>query len=130
MSEPEMNFDSLSTIRVPVVYDQKQYHLQELSGEAVADYRDAVIVASSLPETEMAQRVKAMGDAEMALLSKGLLDASDNCVSVEVLKTWPHRVLKPMVKRLKQISEILFDDEDTPNPTQHGEPSDTPVGSK
>jgi hypothetical protein len=128
VSEP--NYENLSIIEEPFKINQEEFMLRELSGEDVGRYRDAVVEAASIPEANMKGRMQGLAEADMLIVSMASFRKKDGeNVTVEEVRKWPHRLLKPLAKRVKKISEMNAEEESDPS-SQSGEQSDTQPGSK
>jgi hypothetical protein len=123
-SESEFDFDSHEKIEVPVKVEGKKYFLREASGDAVCKYRNAQSKCMK-PSANGSFTIEGpIADTEPLLVSLCLFDEHDRQVGVDVVRRWPNRVLKKLVEKLKQISEL-----DIETGAPKNEQSDTPVGS-
>jgi hypothetical protein len=128
MSGP--NYENLSIIEEPFKVNGEEFFLRELSGEDVGRYRDAVVEAASIPEDKMKERMQGLAEADMLIVSMASFRKTDGKnVTVEEVRKWPHRLLKPLAKRVKKISEMNVEEDSGPS-SQSGEQSDTQLGSK
>ncbi|MCK9568739.1 hypothetical protein M0R72_07350 [Candidatus Pacearchaeota archaeon] len=113
MSE-ELNFDDLTTIVIPVKYQGKSYTLREADEAAACQYEGAKSECLKLANGEFSGvDHKSMAATEPLLVSLCLFDEASNNVPVEVVRSWPSRMVKKLFEKAKEISEIDVQDEET-----------------
>lgn len=102
----EMIFDSVEPVEIKVTIKGEKYILREADEAAVVAYRNCQVRAARVVDGKFT----GMGDivnSEPLLLSKCLLYEKDRKnVPLEVINKWRHKVTKPLLERLKKISEI------------------------
>jgi hypothetical protein len=126
-TELHMDFDkdSLGLVQIPITFNGKRYWLVEAFGDAVAEYRNALMSGAKIntnadgkPKT---MSMGSMADAALILVSKCLFGAADDGtirtdafnnvdiryrVPLSTVRVWPNRVLEPLFDKVKQISGI------------------------
>lgn len=132
----DLNFDSISLIRVPFKLKGEDYYLQEADGETGCEYRDAKASGMKADIDENGKVVsnsfsmQGAHKAELILLSRCLFkgnheNGNGERVLHDIIKQWPDRVLQPLVEKVKEISEL---DAPRENPTRRSEQSTTATG--
>ncbi len=114
----EFDFGSLEIIETSVVGPNgKKYILREANEESVARFTNARTRCMTLQDGGVTA-VAGMGDLSLLLVSLCLFEVGEDGeanlkknVSVEVLKSWPGRVIRPLFDEAKRISEIDQDDD-------------------
>lgn len=106
----DLNFESLDPISVPVALGGKQYIIKELMGGDAATYRDAMLEATDITFKDgkvSPARLRGMSKTDMLLLSLTLFEAGTNQrVPMEVISAWPDRVVRKLVDKAKEVSEL------------------------
>ena len=121
-------FDDLQPIEVPVKYGNKAYILREASEDAAVKYRNAQARGARFGADGKPVSVESVADKEPLLVSLCLYHADKEghisvtregrpdprfLVPLQVILTWPPRIVDALFKRLLKISE-LDDAPDTP----------------
>lgn len=114
MSE-QVNQLSFSTKlkELPVLIDEKNYKLVELSGERRSDYNQKSLDRMEIKGREIV-KMKDMKGVEMDILEYSLYDPQNKLVGREELQTWPHPVLEALAKASMDLSGILIPGEKKP----------------
>jgi hypothetical protein len=129
MSE-RMVFDSLEPKEIPVTLAGKSYVLREAS-EGAASARQSAISASMKfgPDGNPTGVVGNIGDADAVLLAHCLYEADEDgkirllpngdpdpryLVPAQKIRGWLSRVTKPLIAKLKEISDLGESEKDTP----------------
>lgn len=104
----EFDFSDLSVREIKnVKVGAKSYTLREASADAACRYRNAIFGSTKLGDNGKPVSMEGIADAEPLLLSFCLVDdETGNQVSVKTVLTWPSRVVEPLVKKLKEISDL------------------------
>lgn len=116
---PEMNFDDLQPIEIPVKFRNRRFGLREATGDSAVKYRNAMLESTKLGPDGKPVSVKGMANIEPFLVSLCLIeyiadkDGKDRerPVSDTTLRGWPNRVLKPLYEKCKEISALNEEDE-------------------
>lgn len=115
-----MDFDDLKPVEIPVKYRGARYLLLEGTEDAVRQYQNLIFKSTKLVDGKPST-VEGFADIESFLLSLCLVSVtvdpktsmeSRKPVSLADIRKWPHKVIKPLVKRLKQISDLSRDNDD------------------
>lgn len=121
----EMQFD-LKPITVPITLGTEKFWLHEASEAAVIAYRNAGINGVQLNEDGKPSKITDVGSSDSVLLCQCFYMAAPdgtfpykggepnpaNLVPLERIRGLPSRVTKPIVARLKTISELDQDEEE------------------
>lgn len=105
-SHDEMVFDDVALREVPVKVGGKPYVLKEASAEAVRKYRNAQLRATRVDKDGRPVGLGDMADVELLLVNQCLFDASGRQVALQVLSSWPGRIVKALFQRAQDISEL------------------------
>lgn len=106
-------FESLEPIEIPVKIAGKDYVLRE-AGEAFASkYQNALMRSTKVVEGADGNKsatVDGISDTESLLVSLCLFEVGANGsktnVNINTIKTWPHRVVKPLFQKAEEISGL------------------------
>ena len=102
----DMVFDSIEPIEIRITIAGKQYILREADDAAVTAYRNSQVRSARVVDGKFT----GMGDvanSEPLLLSKCLFEeAGRKAVPLAEISKWRHRVTRPLIERLKKISDI------------------------
>lgn len=106
-------FESLEPIEIPVKIAGKDYVLRE-AGEAFASkYQNALMSSTKVVEGTDGNKsatVQGISDTEALLVSLCLFEIGQNNskvnVNVNTIRTWPHRVVKPLFQKAEEISGL------------------------
>jgi hypothetical protein len=111
----EMNFDSILLQEVLVKVAGTSYVLVEASGEEAARWRSnlATCLRVNAKSGDVGQTT-GMGEVDLNFLANclyctmvdGTQDRSRKLVGIGVIKSWPDRITKRLVAKLKEISDI------------------------
>lgn len=108
----EMTFDSLDVIEVPVTIAGKKYVLKEATESSATRYRDAQLKGMRIAETMDGNKtsvVERMAETESLLVSLCLHEITETgfkTVPLEIIKTWPHRIVQPLFEKSEEISNL------------------------
>lgn len=116
---PEMNFDDLQPIEIPVKFRNRRFMLKEATGDAAVKYRNAMLESTKLGPDGKPVSVKGMANIEPYLVSLCLIELiadkdgkdRERPVSDTTLRGWPNRVLKPLYDTCKEISALSEEDD-------------------
>jgi hypothetical protein len=123
-NELEMKFDSLEEIVIPVTIGNMKLLLHEASGEAAMAYRNTMMKGATLTKDGKNAQLGNVAEAELVLLSYCLTHENGDSIPLEVLKSWPNRIVKPLCDKAEEISELVKKKaEGSENPKQPGEQS-------
>ena len=128
MSDVEsLNFDSLELIEVPVTIGDVKYVLREADEGAAKVYHNARLYGAKLDDGKVSGLPEDLAGVPSLVLSRCLFRLNEegkpfpNPVPLREFvgyrernvthKGWPARIVKPLFKRLKEISEL--DDDET-----------------
>lgn len=102
----EMELDSLELKRIPVKAPGRTFFLQEISEVDYAVYQSKLMSLASLEKGTNQVSIGSMdGFADLdALLVSLCLFENDAKVSLDEVKTWPHRIVSKLVEGAKEIS--------------------------
>lgn len=92
----------------------KEYVLREASADAACKYRNAIIRGAKFSDGKISG-ADGLADAEPLLVSLCLFektDKGDRAVPINVVRGWPNRVQKPLFDRIKEISELVEEDDE------------------
>lgn len=107
--DPELVFDDIEPVRVPVKIAGKDYTLQEASEGQVVAWRNSSLRGMQMTDGKITA-FKNVADADMTLMQSCLTENRESGVgkpvSLEFLKALNHRIFKPIFDRLKKISYI------------------------
>lgn len=101
-----IDFSDLKIIKIPVKVGEHSYTLVECSEDAAARYEEAKNACAKDYIDGKPTRIEGTGELAYKLLAMCLLDSSDKYVSEDVIKKWPHRVVKAIEARAKEISDL------------------------
>lgn len=125
--------DSFKTREVPVKYRGKKYILREADGESSAEYRD-MMLSATIQEIDdegsvKIRRVTGLSQYDLKFLSMCLMETNAEgeilcathgtpsgtfqkpiTIKQQELVTWPDRILKKLIKKLKVMSGLLSED--------------------
>ncbi len=103
---------SLTPVEEEYTLDGKGYILREIGGEGSVAHQNAAMASIEMVDGKI-QKAKNAGNLDIIFLSWCLYTYKreepkfDNIRVPEVeLRSWPNRVLKKLVKRAKEISEV------------------------
>ena len=109
-------FNDLTPIEVQVRYQNKSYVLREASEGAAVRYQNAIFRSTKMGKDGQPASIEGLADADPLLLSLCLFECYEHQgktlerpVDEKTIRTWPSRVIKPLIERLKKISKL--DDE-------------------
>lgn len=106
MSETQFDFSAVEPIKIPVKIGTNEYLLQEASEDAAARYRNKLAQGMRYSEGTLS-RIDSIADADPLLLSCCLYSPADKaCVPLKIILQWPSRIVRPLVEKLKQISDL------------------------
>jgi hypothetical protein len=101
----------LDIVEVPITVGGTKYVLREASGDAACKYRNAMLNCTELGPDGKPSRMGNMADTEPLLVSLCLFRAdNDKPVALEVVRSWPNRVVSKIYDKAKELSEIDQDD--------------------
>lgn len=107
-----MEFDTLDLIEVPVKIAGVNYVLREAASGAAAEWRNAIIKGATFGDEGKVTRMDGVGYSEALLVSKCLFQVLPNnticneSVIVNIIRTWPAKVVKALFERVKLISDL------------------------
>jgi hypothetical protein len=109
--EPErLAFDDLTLREVPVRLGGQAYVLREASVAAACQYRNAILRAGRFGADGKVQAYEDLADIEPLLVSLCLFEADGGRpVSLATVKRWPARLLQPLYRQAKALSELDLD---------------------
>jgi len=107
---------STERIEIPISIDNRDYVLVEASGSAGAKYRNEIVASMILDSKGKPKGMGKIANADLLLLSLCLYKVNDEgkreLVALGAIQQLPHRVFKPLVDKLKQISELQDTEEE------------------
>lgn len=114
----ELDFDSLQPVEKRLRIGKTEYILREANGVTYSQYQSA-----QMRNIEMVNgKTRFLGsslDSETVLLAGCLFAVGDktdknpsglSAIPLSVIKTWPNRILEPLIKMTKEISGIKNDE--------------------
>lgn len=101
----EFDFNDITPASRVVKIGGKSYTLHEASTDAACRYRNKHFSGAKYGDGKL-ERMEGIADADPLLLSCCLTDETNKMVTLEVIKKWPERIVKPMVAWIKENSEI------------------------
>lgn len=115
MPEPVDQFDfdsrgSLEPATLPVTYNGVKYVIREASEEAVIAYRSTMSRGTTIEEgvVNISEGVSA---ADCVLVAYCLYKVDSPAhVDAQLVRAWPHRVVKPLYEWVKKVSDMDEDD--------------------
>lgn len=127
-SEPQnddLSFD-LAEVVIPVKIRKKdgsvvKYELHEATEDDVVKWRDRSMSQAQMAQSKRGKidlRMGAVADSDAYLVSLCLKEITKDglySVSFAEVKSWPSRVVKPIFRKLIEISEIDEDEEEAKN---------------
>lgn len=117
----EYEFDSLNPIEKKVRIGKVSYVLREANGEVVSKYQAARMRNIEIVDGKSRFLGSEM-DVNVILVAGCLFEVCDvtdknpsglRTVPKDLIKTWPHRILEPLIEKTKEISGIDQDDLET-----------------
>jgi hypothetical protein len=107
----ELNF-TLQERRVPVAIDGKEWFLVEALEDDATRFHAASISAGTITEGSDESKTVRIDGAKMSavraqLVSDCLIDEAGRHPGLAVVKKWPHRVVKELFERAKEISDLV-----------------------
>lgn len=122
LDEP-MEFEAITPLEVPVKIGDKKYLLKEAGAGIVAQYNNALMKATKFSSTGKMAGIDGIADAEPLLLSLCMFEWRQNpktdkeewCpCTIGQIRTWPNKIVRQLLERVKLISGITEVDEQTP----------------
>ncbi len=107
----DLNFSDISLIELPVQVGAMEYTLREASEATAVQWRNATMAAARFRDGNISG-FTGIADSEPLLVSLCLFNGDGKNVPIDTVKEWPARVVKPLVEKDKEISE-LGETEDT-----------------
>lgn len=113
-----MSFEfDLTPVETTVKLGGKDYVLREASGGAASAWRNAMLKATKLGPEGKPTSIDGLPEADYLLLSMCLFQKSDTDVGevnvgLNKVKSYPHRVSKPLIQWIKDNSELEEADDD------------------
>ena len=112
----ELNL-STSRTEIPIKIDGETYTLKEADGQTARIYKN-MLLQSAKTEKSGTRTFEGIADVEARLVSMCLFTETGSNVSESKVLSWPHRVIKPIYEKAKEIScldETEEDEEETKN---------------
>ncbi len=104
----EIAFDSLEPISVPVKIGVCNYTLREIGAEDNSRYMNALMKIVKAKRDDKGAidlgNIEGVSDLDFLYLSYCLFDTDGKSVPIDVLKTWPNRIVKKLEAKAKEIS--------------------------
>lgn len=108
-----LDFTDLTIIEVTVKFPNKTYTLREASGDIAVSYRNRAMACSKFNENGKIAGIEGMADLEPYLVHCCLSDEEGKRVPEEMIRAWPSRYLKELFNKVKEISGLDEDSEET-----------------
>lgn len=102
----EMRFDDLTPIEIPVSIGAAKYVLREASEAAVTTYRDTAAKCVTVDGDESKTITGSITGANAVLVSECLFDVDNRRVAVDVVRTWPARVVKALFEKAYELAGL------------------------
>jgi len=106
----ELNLETLEPINVSVNLGGKKYLLKEASVDAVCRWKNAQLKETRLGPDGKAAAFGNIADADPFLLSLCLFEIDDKGkekpVPAMTVRSWPNRIQKPLMDKLRSISDL------------------------
>lgn len=131
----------LSVIEEPITLKQKdgskkEFILREGSEDTIRQYRNIVLNGMTIGPDGKPSKIQGMADLDGFIVSQCLFEcngegeALKKPVGINLVRSWPRRVVKPLAERAKEISDIDQESENESEETVKNESSDTTTGSE
>lgn len=104
MSE-SWKFD-LQPRQIEVQIGDKSYVLKEASEDAAAKYQNALFRSTTLGPDMKPVKVDGLADIEPLLVSLCLYDGEGNLVPLDVIRSWPARIVKKLYQWVRENSDL------------------------
>jgi len=104
MSE-SWKFD-LQPRQIKVEIGDKSYVLKEASEDAAAKYQNALFRSTTLGPDMKPVKVDGLADIEPLLVSLCLYDGEENLVPLDVIRSWPARIVKKLYQWVRENSDL------------------------
>ena len=85
----------------------KEYTLEEASGDAKCVYQNAMTKGVTLNSDGKPEKISSLADADPLLLSHCLFDNTGKHVSVMFVRGLPDRIMEALVTEVKKMSNML-----------------------
>lgn len=113
-----MNYDFiLEPQKQAVTIDGKQYEMREMDSNQHTKYKNALISCGELGADGKPTRFQGLADLEPLLVSLCLFDSEGYPVSLDVIKTWPGRVVQALHGIAKHLNPDEVDLQGNPTTT-------------
>lgn len=118
-----IDFGDILPIEIEVRLNGKVYILKEADGGSCAKYRDAITRAAQIGPDNKPIRYDGVAEAELMFLSLCLWESKGKTyrrVSIDVIRSWPNKVIDRLHSKAVEISNMLGDSdnkEKKDNPT-------------
>ena len=110
---------------IPVVIGEEEFELREASSSAACRWQNDFLSKAKLGPDGKIQSTKDIADSEPFLVHLCMFYAgTQNRVPLEVVRSWPSRIVKQLFKKAKDISGL----DETVEGSVKNEPSDTKDG--
>ncbi len=111
--EDEFDFDLTERTYGPFPIDGEQYILVEATSQAATDMRNITLRGASMKDGRV-EMGAGLAQAEPFLVSKCLFKLDDagkrHPMSLDTIRNWPSRVVKPLYNKAYEISGLKEDD--------------------
>lgn len=104
MSE-NLDFDSLQPIELEVKIKGRVYALREASEGVAVDHRNAILASTTFVNGK-ASSVRNLATVEPQFVSGCLFDDNGKKVPVQIITTWPAKIVKKIYAEAKRISGL------------------------
>lgn len=126
-----LDFSDSEFRSIDVKIGEKEYVLQEASGDAVCIYQNAMTKGVTLNSDGKPEKISGLADADPLLVSHCLFDSRGNSVPVMFVRSLPNRIQEALVKELKEMSGLTDKDssENTEDSSAKNEQESKETGS-
>lgn len=105
MADGMLVFDLAPQV-LPVEIGGKRYTLKEATGDVACQYQNAITNGVTLGPQGKPERMGNIADVGPFLVHLCLYDEADKRVPIEVVRSWPSRVVDALEASVKKISEL------------------------
>jgi hypothetical protein len=112
MSEQfDFDFDQGQPTEVKIRFQGKNWTLREASEETAVKMRGMQLSNARVVGGQLQANVDRIAESQAFLVSRCLFDDENKPVKVEVIRSWPSRVVKPLFERCKEMSGLAEQDD-------------------
>lgn len=110
----EFRFEDLEPISIPVTIGKNIYTLREASSDDACKWRKHLFRSSKMEGGKPVMSLDSISDSEPLLLSYCMYEsytdkfgtAKERKVDLQVVRSWPNRIVRPLFEKAKEISAL------------------------